>query len=138
MASEIAVDAAIGFVKSIPDNRNKPFTLAFSVKSSATDIFTDAKKFSDQLVAQVNQSQGTDLDSTTLNIDEFTRMASGDNIKTYSGITDRGEKATIRDVFDEITGGKSLATAADIAEYLRLRDVNDGATDGHAVLNFLI
>ena len=136
--SEVAVSAAITFFQNIPKSLGTSMPVAFSTKSTTSDIAGDALKFSDQLVTQVNQTQGTDTSTTTMNIDEFTRLASGDKIKTFAGITDEAQKSLIRDTFKDISKGHTLATASDFSDYLRLRDSEDGATDGHAVINFLI
>lgn len=139
MANEVAVSSAIAFFQAAPTAGGSPYNLAFSVKSSTSDIAGDALKFSGQLVTQMNQTYGTDNDVTTFNIDEFTRFASGDKQKKFSEIEDISTSNLIRDTFDEITGGgKSIATASNLSEYIRLRDTKDGKTDGHAVINFLI
>ncbi len=135
--AEVAVSAAISFFQSIPNNSGKPYLLAFSTKSTSTDIAQDALKFSDQLVSQINQ-KGTDTDTQSVNIDEFTRLASGDQFKKFSDITDAAKKSIIKETFSDITKGKSVATSADIANYLTVRDGKDGKTDGSAVINFLI
>lgn len=136
--SEISVDAAISFFKNIPANAGKPYVLAFSTKTSSSDIAQDAGKFSTQLVQDINNRYGSDLDTDSVNIDEFTRMASGDKYSTYNGITDNAKKALVHATFNEISGNRSTATASDIGEYLRVRDYKDGETNGQAVINFLI
>lgn len=136
--SEIAVSAAVNFFQDISANAGKPFNLAFSTKSTSTDIAADALKFSTQLVSDVNNQLGIDTDTATITIDEFTRLASGNKIKTFAGITDSAKKSLIQDTFNEISGDRSTATASDIAEYIRIQDTKDAKTDGHAVLNFLI
>ena len=136
--SEIAVDAAISFFQTISKNSGKPVEIPFSTKTASADIAGDASKFGTQLVADTNLKLGTDLDSSTLNINEFTRLISADRFKKFSEITDDGQKAVVRDTFDQITKGKSLMTASDIGEFLRVQDSTDGTTDGHATVNFLI
>lgn len=135
--SDIPVSAAISFFQSIPANAGKPFTLSFSTQSTANGIAQDALKFSDQLVSQINQ-KGTDTDPKTVNIDEFTRLASGNHFKKFAQITDEAKKSIVKETFDDIAKGKSVATSADIANYLTGRDNKDGKTDGNAVINFLI
>ncbi|OGH60624.1 MAG: hypothetical protein A3G34_10875 [Candidatus Lindowbacteria bacterium RIFCSPLOWO2_12_FULL_62_27] len=138
MASEIAVSSAVSFFQNIPKTPGKPLDLTFSTKTTSSDIAGDALKFADQLVTLVNQTEGTDTDTTTVNIDEFTRLASGDRIKKFSQITDTAQKSLIQETFEDITKGRPLATASDLAEYLRFRDGRDGTTDGKAAINFLI
>lgn len=136
--AEIAVSAAVAFLKLIPGSSGKPFQIPFSTKSSTTDIAADSLKFADQVVDQTNLDKGTDTDTKTLNVDEFARLASGDKVKKLSQITDSAQKALVEETFYDISKNKALATASDFAEYLRVRDARDGKTDGQATINFLI
>lgn len=137
MADNIAVNSAISFYSSIPKNGGKPYKLQFSTDSAAVDIADDAQLFADQLVSQINQ-RGTDTDTKTVNIDEFTRLASGNKFKKLSEVTDDAQKSVLQETFNDISKGRALATSSDIAEFLRVRDTKDGKTDGNAVINFLI
>lgn len=136
--SDFAVDAASALFQAVPRNKAKPYLLTFSNKSTATDISTDANKFANQLVDQINQSFGTDASNKTVNIDEFTQFASGKKFKKFSDVKDPGQKAVIQSTFNEISGNRSQATVANMADYVRGRDSKDGKTDGQGVLNFLI
>ena len=139
MSSEIAVDAASAFLQNIQKTAGtgNPYNLAFSTKSATTDIAADALKFADQIVAAVNKN-GTDTDTRTLNIDEFTRLASGGKITKFTDITDSAKQALIKDTFNGITHNGATLTASDLADHITLRDSADGTTDGNAVINFLI
>ncbi len=137
--SEVAVSNAIRFFEESLKRPAKPVPVVFSAKSNSTDISNDGLKFAEQLVTQIDQKYGTDTQTKTFNIDEFTKFVSGGKIRKFNEISDASKKEQVQATFDDITGGrKATATAGNFAEYLRIRDTKDGKTDGQTTVNFLI